>query len=118
MLRHNLFACARDTSEGVRKPHSSTAAARQGPYPPLEPPEPLDESGPPRRPSNPAIGTVNTPVVVLSGRLKAAGSGASAWGGISTPGRASQRLDAHCEEDDGDDSWSSGDHGETTKEAS
>jgi len=109
MLRHNLFACARDTSEGVRRPRFSTAAARSGPYPPLEPSGPLDERGPPRRPSNPAIGTVNTPVVVLSGRLRAAGSGASAWGGISTPGRTSPRLEAHYEEDDHDDSWGSGD---------
>ncbi|CAM9886855.1 unnamed protein product [Ectocarpus sp. 12 AP-2014] len=35
MLRHNVFACARDTSEGVRKPRFTTTA-RSGPYPPLD----------------------------------------------------------------------------------
>ena len=63
MLRHNLFACARDTSEGVRRPRFSTTAARSGPYPPLGPTAPV-EGGPPRRPSSHEIGTVNTPVVV------------------------------------------------------
>ncbi len=106
MLRHNLLACAKDTSEGVRKPRFATAAARQGPYPPLEPPGPQDEGGPPRRPSNHAIGTVRTPVMVLSGRQKAAGSGAAAWGGIPSTGRKSPRLDPHCEEGGGDGSQS------------
>lgn len=64
MLRHNIFACAKDTSEGVRKPRLSTAA-RSGPYPPLalDPAEP-EQDGPPRRPSSNAIGTVHTPVMV------------------------------------------------------
>lgn len=62
MLRHNIFACARDTSQGVRKPRISTAA-RSGPYPPLKPAGP-EEDGPPRRPSSNAIGTVHTPVMV------------------------------------------------------
>ncbi|CAB1103298.1 unnamed protein product [Ectocarpus sp. CCAP 1310/34] len=35
VLGHNVFACARDTSEGVRKPRFTTAA-RSGPYPPLD----------------------------------------------------------------------------------
>lgn len=83
MLRHNLFACVRDTSEGVRKPRSS-AAARSGPYPLREPAGPTDD-GPPRRPSSNVIGTANTPVFVYSGKLKEAGSGASARGGTPTP---------------------------------
>ena len=91
MLRHNVFACARDTREGVLKPRFSTAA-RSGPYPPLDPAEPQDD-GPPRRPSFNAIGTVNTPVVVLADRLKVAGSRASAWGGIPTPARKSPSHD-------------------------
>lgn len=87
MLRHNIFACGKDTREGVRKPRFSNAA-RSGPYPPLDPAQPTDD-GPPRRPSFNAIGTVNTPVVVLSERLRVAGSRASAWGGIPTPARRS-----------------------------
>lgn len=68
MLRHNLFACARDTSEGMRRPRfSTTTAARSGPYPPLEPAGPVDD-GPPRRPSSHEIGTVNIPVVAPSER--------------------------------------------------
>ncbi|CAM9523853.1 unnamed protein product [Ectocarpus sp. 6 AP-2014] len=78
MLRHNVFACARDTREGVRKPHLLTAA-RSGPYPPLDksigPDGTEGDGGPPRRPSFNAIGTVHTPVVV-------SGSRATAWGGI------------------------------------
>ncbi|CAM9953326.1 unnamed protein product, partial [Ectocarpus sp. 4 AP-2014] len=82
MLRHNVFACARDTREGVRKPHLLTAA-RSGPYPPLDKSIGLDgtegDGGPPRRPSFNALGTVHTPVVVSS---EVAGSRATAWGGI------------------------------------
>ena len=92
MLRHNIFACARDTSEGVRRPRFSNAA-RSGPYPPLEPAGPADDDEPPRRPSDNAIGTVNTPVVVLSERLQEVGSRARAWGGIPTPARQSSRPD-------------------------
>ena len=91
MLRHNLFACVRDTSEGVRRPRFSTAA-RSGPYPLREPPGPTDD-GPPRRPSFNVIGTVNTPVVVHPGRLQEVGSGASAPDGIPNPSRQSSRLD-------------------------
>ena len=93
MLRHNVFACARDTSEGVRRPRFPTNAARSGPYPPLEPAGPADDDEPPRRPSSREIGTVNTPVFVLSERLQEVGSRASAWGGIPTPTRQSSRLD-------------------------
>ncbi|CAM9527854.1 unnamed protein product [Ectocarpus sp. 12 AP-2014] len=82
MLRHNVFACARDTREGVRKPHLLTAA-RSGPYPPLDksigPDGTEGGGGPPHRPSFNAIGTVHTPVVVGG---EVAGSRATAWGGI------------------------------------
>eukprot|EP00903_Cladosiphon_okamuranus_P021834 g20077.t1 len=57
MLRHNMFACAKDTREGVRKPRFSTAA-RSGPYPPGP-----EQDGPLRRPSFNAVGTVHTPVM-------------------------------------------------------
>lgn len=87
MLRHNLFACARDTSEGVRRPRFTTAA-RSGPYPPLEPGKQPGGTegggGPPRRPSCNAVGTANTPVIVVSDRNEVAGY---AWGGIPTPVR-------------------------------
>lgn len=91
MLRHNAFACVRETSEGVRKPRFSTAA-RSGPYPLREPAGPTD-GGPPRRPSFNIIGAVNTPVVVHSGRLNGAGSGASARGVIPNSSRQFSRLD-------------------------
>lgn len=68
MLRHNLSACARDTSEGVRRPRFSNAA-RSGPYPPLDPAGGPLADGRSCRPSSNAIGTVNTPVVVLSERM-------------------------------------------------
>ncbi|CAM9789606.1 unnamed protein product [Ectocarpus fasciculatus] len=87
MLRHNLFACARDTSEGVRRPRFTTAA-RSGPYPPLEPGKQPGGTegggGPPRRPSCNAVGTANTPVIVVSDGNEVAGY---AWGGDPTPVR-------------------------------
>lgn len=89
MLRHNVFACARDTSEGVRRPRFTTAA-RSGPYPPLDRRKQAggteDGGGPPRRPSCNAVGTANTPVIVISDRKEVAGC---AWGGIPTPVRNS-----------------------------
>lgn len=69
MLRHNIFACVRDTREGVRRPRFPNAA-RSGPYPPLGPSEGVDVKdggGPPRRPGFATIGTVHTPVEVGSG---------------------------------------------------
>ena len=93
MLRHNLFVCARDTCEGVRRPRFSANSARSGSYPPLEPAGPADDDDPPRRPNFNAVATVGTPAVVLSERLKGVGSRASAWGGIPTPARQSSRPD-------------------------
>ncbi|CAN0524419.1 unnamed protein product [Ectocarpus sp. 12 AP-2014] len=76
MLRHNVFACARDTSEGVRKPRFTTTA-RSRPYPPLDRSKQAggteDGGGPPRRPSCNAVGTTNTPVIVISDRKEVAG---------------------------------------------
>lgn len=85
MLRHNIFACARDTREGIRRPHVPTAA-RTGPFPPLDPCSRLgaDTSN---RPSDNALGTVHTPVMVLSDRLKVAGSMAGSWVGVPTPAK-------------------------------
>lgn len=84
MLRHNIFACARDTREGVRKPRCQSAA-RSGPYPDLDNYCSFgDGSGPPRRLSENTIGTVNTPVMALSDRLKATGSRAGGWGSIAS----------------------------------
>ncbi|CAM9192533.1 unnamed protein product, partial [Hapterophycus canaliculatus] len=99
MLRHNIFACAKDTREGIRKPQFSTAA-RSGPYPPLDSSSRSvgeeDGSGPPRRPSHDAIGTISTPVFVLSDRLQVAGSRATVWGGIPTPARRSPARDLNA----------------------
>lgn len=77
MLRHNVFACARDTSEGVRKPRLPTAA-RSGPYPPLDPSNHPGEAGGDilRRPSFNAIGTASNPVVVVPDSVQAAGESA------------------------------------------
>lgn len=86
MLRNNIFACLRDTREGVRRPRVPTAA-RSGPYPPLDSDNGYDSDGVPRRPSDNNVGTVHTPVTVLSDRLKVAGSRASAWGVLPTPAR-------------------------------
>ena len=90
MLRHNVFACVRDTSEGVRKPRFSTAA-RSGPYP-LREPAGSTGDGPTRHPSFNVVGTVNTPVVVHSRGLNKAGSGASARDVIRNPPRQSSRF--------------------------
>lgn len=61
MLRHNVFACARDTREGLRRPRFPTAA-RSGPHPALDPrntsSEPREQ---PRRPRG-VVGTATLSV--------------------------------------------------------
>ncbi|CAM9210891.1 unnamed protein product [Scytosiphon promiscuus] len=71
MLRHNIVACARDTREGVRRPYRPSA--RTGPYPARA--SQKFGTGADRRPyrlSDGNIGTVNSPVTVLSGERGAA----------------------------------------------
>ncbi len=72
MLGKNFFACLRDTKAGIdansgrsRRP----TAARSGPYPPLDPSDGADEQegGQSRRLDGNAVGTVNTPLAVVSG---------------------------------------------------
>lgn len=77
MLGKNVFACLRDTAAGVdakarREPRN--AAARSGPYPPVRPSEDVDELDgvQPRRLDGSTVGTVNTPLVVLSPRADVA----------------------------------------------
>lgn len=71
MLRHNLFACARDTSEGVRKPRVG-ATSRTRPSARMDssdgvPPSPLALGGA-------ALGANNPPVVTQPRGEKDAGS--------------------------------------------
>lgn len=85
MLRHNVIACARDTREGIRKPRQ-LSAGRTGPFPPV-PIGPIGQSSSgadPQRPSNNAIGSANTPVIVASGRFNNAESSSqgSSLGGL------------------------------------
>lgn len=58
MLSHNIFACARDTREGLRQPRFGTAA-RLGPRPARS------------EASHRVGGAVNSPVVVFPDRIKA-----------------------------------------------
>lgn len=85
MLRHNVIACARDTREGIRKPRQ-LSAGRTGPFPPVpvgaisRPSSGAD----PQRPSDNAIGSANTPVIVASGRFNETDSSSrgSSLGGL------------------------------------
>lgn len=92
MLRHNVFACARDMREGVRKPRM-LMTGRTGPFPPLDVSGRSTLGGNPRRPSDNALGTANEPVIVVSGRFNKAelsginsSSGGLLLGGGSEPG--------------------------------
>ena len=82
MLGKNIFACLRDTAVGVdaiaRHPARATAA-RTGPHRPLDLGDDTggQESFKTRRPAGNAVGTVNTPVVVLSPRSNMAKYNAS-----------------------------------------
>lgn len=68
MLRHNVFACAKDTREGVRRPRIGTAR-RTGPFPPRDMSSGSIPSDDPRRPASNVLGTAYEPVIVVSGRL-------------------------------------------------
>eukprot|EP00903_Cladosiphon_okamuranus_P012907 g12051.t1 len=85
MLGKNLFACFSDTAAGVNAKKSTYAratASKTGPYPPIDSEDDIHgpEEFPPRRPVGNSVGTVNTPVVVLSPRSEMIGRNATAWG--------------------------------------
>jgi len=72
MLGKNFFACLRDTKAGIdtKSGHARRpTAARSGPYPPRDPSDDADEREgvQSRRLDDNAVGTVNTPLAVLSG---------------------------------------------------
>lgn len=73
MLGKNMNACLRDTAAGVPKRRTPRwSAARSGPYPPLDPDGGIAEAGASqRRLDGSAVGTINTPLVVVSPRAEA-----------------------------------------------
>lgn len=85
MLRYNILACGRDTSEGVRAPRRSTHNRKTGPYPS----DADNGCGPagndkaPRRPGANVLGTANTPVIVGSSTHDVGGADAASSSKVS-----------------------------------
>lgn len=67
MLRYNLFACVRDTSEGIRRPRTTASAARTGPYPSWNVGNEEEGDNLALGANNGSTGTVNAPVAVNLG---------------------------------------------------
>lgn len=79
MLRHNVFACAKDTREGLRRPRFP-AAARSGRNPPPDPRKISSGTNEQARPPRGAVGTASLPVLApyssdRAGTVEAASSG-------------------------------------------
>jgi len=91
MLGKNIFACLQDTAAGVDAKPRRAAAARTGPHPALDPGDDADgqEEFEPRRLGSNTVGTVNTPLAVVSPLSEVSGQAESMWGANSasaTPG--------------------------------
>ena len=86
ILRLNASACATDMREGLRRPHSLTAA-RSGPPPSSEVGGLSGEGSTPNELGVDGVDADNAATVVLADKLITVGAKARTWGGIATPGR-------------------------------